>query len=585
MKNLLRLNKYFIIYKWHLLFGIAFVAATNYCKVRIPQIIRDGLNFVFDTIEQSGDVNDPSIGQALMKFSLTILVVAVVMGVTLYFCRQTLIVMSRLVEYDLRKALYSKYQVLDRQFFKQYRTGDLMSRISEDVAKVRMYLGPCLLYGLNLVALFIISISAMIQVSPKLTLYTLLPLPILSFSIYKISSIINKKSELIQKQIAKLNSTCQEIFSGIRIVKAYVKEGYFAGYFDTETEDFRSKSLDLAKVNALFFPMMILLISLSSLLTIFIGGIMVNRGEISPGNIAEFIIYVNYLTWPFTSIGWIASLIQQAEVSQKRMNEILDYEPSIINKNQDDYSVKGDIEFKNISFTYPETGVKAVSELDFSIKAGEKLLIVGKTASGKSSIMDLIMRMYDPTEGQILIDGKDSRDHNLSVLRSSIAYIPQDVFLFSDTIYNNINFGIDAKDLSTTKSFASHASIDNEIESLPKSYETLVGERGVTLSGGQKQRVSIARAFIRESDIILMDDCLSAVDTKTEKKILSYLNDALRDKTAIIITHRLFDLNGIDKIMIIEEGRCVAMGNHDQLFKNNSFYREMVERQLYENVE
>ena len=568
-----------------MLFGILFVVATNYCKVKIPQIIRDGLNFVFDTIESSDTASNEVINAALMKFSLTILVVAVIMGVTLYFCRQTLIVMSRLVEYDLRKALYSKYQVLDRQFFKQYRTGDLMSRISEDVAKVRMYLGPCLLYGLNLVALFIISISAMIQVSPKLTLFTLLPLPILSISIYKISSVINKKSELIQKQIARLNSACQEIFSGIRIVKAYVKEDYFSEHFEEETEDFRNKSLDLAKVNALFFPMMILLISLSSLLTIYIGGVMVNQGEIEPGNIAEFIIYVNYLTWPFTSIGWIASLIQQAEVSQRRMNEILDYEPSIQNSNYDNYSVKGDLEFKNVSFIYPETGVKAISNISFSLKAGEKLLIVGKTASGKTSLMDLIMRMYDPTNGEILVDGKRLQDHNLSKLRSSVAYIPQDVFLFSDSIYNNINFGIEPEDLETTKKYASHASVDEEIESLPDSYETLVGERGVTLSGGQKQRVSIARAFIRNSDIILMDDCLSAVDTKTEKRILNYLNEALEEKTAIIITHRLFDLKGIDKIMVIEEGRKVAFGDHESLFAENDFYREMVEKQLYESVD
>lgn len=559
---------------------------TNVFKIRIPQVVRDGLNYVFDVIQdaQGTGMND-EIKAELLKISLTIIGLAIVMGITLYFTRQTLIVMSRLIEYDLRKDLYLKYQVLDQDFFKKFRTGDLMSRISEDVSKVRMYLGPCLLYGFNLIALFVIAISAMIQVSPKLTLYTLLPLPFLSLSIYLISSVINKRSEKIQKQIAKMNSTSQEVFSGIRIAKAYVREKYFADFFQEETEDFRTKSLDLARVNALFFPMMILLISMSSLLTIYIGGLMVSRGEIEPGNIAEFIIYVNYLTWPVASIGWIASLIQQAEVSQKRINEILFTEEKITSPSDELYDLEGSIKFENVSFTYPETGIEAIKDISFELKAGEKLVILGKTASGKSTIADLLMRLYDVDKGQILIDGKDLKSHNLDVLRSSIGYVTQDAFLFSDTIENNINFGIQAKGLETTRSYANHASIDKEIMELPEAYQTVVGERGVTLSGGQKQRVSIARAFIRQPKIMLLDDCLSAVDTKTEKKILTYLGDALKDKTCIIITHRLFDLKDVDKILILEEGKVADFGSHESLIKSNEFYREMLERQSVEATE
>jgi len=566
-----------------LLFGIIFVLATNYFKIKIPQVVRNGLNYVFDLLKDTdeGGLTD-AIRSELLSFSLTIFGFACLMGITLYFTRQTIIVMSRLIEYDLRKDIYEKYQVLDQDFFKKYRTGDLMSRISEDVSKVRMYLGPCLLYGLNLIALFFIAISAMIEVSPTLTLYTLLPLPFLSLSIYLISSIINKRSERIQKQIAKMNSTSQEVFSGIRIAKAYVREKYFAKFFKDETEDFRNKSLDLARVNALFFPMMILMISLSSLLTIYLGGIMVNKGEIEPGNIAEFIIYVNYLTWPFTSIGWIASLIQQAEASQKRINEVLFQEEKIVNNSSAQYELDGSIEFRKVNFTYPETGIHAVKDVSFKLEKGEKMVILGKTASGKSTIADLIMRLYDVDSGEILIDGKNVKEHNLEVLRSSIGYVTQDAFLFSDTIEQNINFGIEKKSLEVTRSYAEHASIDKEIADLPEAYGTIVGERGVTLSGGQKQRVSIARAFIRLPKIMLLDDCLSAVDTKTEQKILSYLEKALKDKTCIIITHRLFDLKNIDKILILENGRIADFGDHNSLMKSSLFYKEMVERQSTE---
>jgi len=568
------------------LLGIVFVTLSNYFRVRIPQVIREALNFVLEKIEEnSTEAQLADYSADLIKFSLIIIGVAMLMGTFMYLMRQTIIVMSRLIEYDLRKEIFTHYEKLDLSFFKRNKTGDLMSRISEDVSKVRMYLGPALLYGINLVSLFVIVIYAMVKVSPTLTLYTLLPLPFLSISIYLVSRVINRRSEIIQKELANLTSISQEVYSGIRIIKSYAKEKQFSKFFDKETDRYKEKSMDLAKVQALFFPLMIFLISISSLLTIYMGGVLVERGEISSGNIAEFIIYVNYLTWPFTAIGWIASIIQQAEASQKRINEILLAEPLIVNSNDDPTEIEGKIEFRNVSFIYPDTGIQALTNVSFTINPGEKVVLLGKTASGKSTIAELLLRMYDPAEGEILVDDINLKDINLDVLRRKIGYVPQDVFLFSDSIANNIAYGNQDASMENIVKYAEYAAVKKDIESLPESFQTVVGERGVTLSGGQKQRVSIARAFVKDPEIVIMDDSLSAVDTKTEKKILSYLNEALEDKTSIIITHRLFNLLNVDKILILESGKIIENGTHDELINQKGVYNEMVENQSLDEID
>jgi len=568
------------------LLGIVFVTLSNYFRVRIPQVIREALNFVLEKIEEnSTEAQLADYSADLIKFSLIIIGVAMLMGTFMYLMRQTIIVMSRLIEYDLRKEIFTHYEKLDLSFFKRNKTGDLMSRISEDVSKVRMYLGPALLYGINLVSLFVIVIYAMVKVSPTLTLYTLLPLPFLSISIYLVSRVINRRSEIIQKELANLTSISQEVYSGIRIIKSYAKEKQFSKFFDKETDRYKEKSMDLAKVQALFFPLMIFLISISSLLTIYMGGVLVERGEISSGNIAEFIIYVNYLTWPFTAIGWIASIIQQAEASQKRINEILLAEPLIVNSNDNPTEIEGKIEFRNVSFIYPDTGIQALTNVSFTINPGEKVVLLGKTASGKSTIAELLLRMYDPAEGEILVDDINLKDINLDVLRRKIGYVPQDVFLFSDSIANNIAYGNQDASMENIVKYAEYAAVKKDIESLPESFQTVVGERGVTLSGGQKQRVSIARAFVKDPEIVIMDDSLSAVDTKTEKKILSYLNEALEDKTSIIITHRLFNLLNVDKILILESGKIIENGTHDELINQKGVYNEMVENQSLDEID
>jgi len=568
------------------LLGIVFVTLSNYFRVRIPQVIREALNFVLEKIEEnSAEAQLADYSADLIKFSLIIIGVAMLMGTFMYLMRQTIIVMSRLIEYDLRKEIFTHYEKLDLSFFKRNKTGDLMSRISEDVSKVRMYLGPALLYGINLVSLFVIVIYAMVKVSPTLTLYTLLPLPFLSISIYLVSRVINRRSEIIQKELANLTSISQEVYSGIRIIKSYAKEKQFSKFFDKETDRYKEKSMDLAKVQALFFPLMIFLISISSLLTIYMGGVLVERGEISSGNIAEFIIYVNYLTWPFTAIGWIASIIQQAEASQKRINEILLAEPLIVNSNDNPTEIEGKIEFRNVSFIYPDTGIQALTNVSFTIIPGEKVVLLGKTASGKSTIAELLLRMYDPAEGEILVDDINLKDINLDVLRRKIGYVPQDVFLFSDSIANNIAYGNQDASMENIVKYAEYAAVKKDIESLPESFQTVVGERGVTLSGGQKQRVSIARAFVKDPEIVIMDDSLSAVDTKTEKKILSYLNEALEDKTSIIITHRLFNLLNVDKILILESGKIIENGTHDELINQKGVYNEMVENQSLDEID
>lgn len=559
----------------------------------MPQAIREALDFVFENIKQYRLFEDFElqknflgiINKNLIQFALLVFVFAIIMGIFMYFMRQTIIVMSRLIEYDLRKVIYDHYQELDIAFYKKNKTGDLMSRITEDVSKVRMYLGPAILYGINLTSLFVIVIISMFRVSTTLSLYTLLPLPFLSLSIYIVSSIIHKKSAVIQKQLGTLTSIAQEVYSGIRIIKSYVQETRFGKYFLHESNEFKDKSLELARVNALFFPLMMLLISISTIITVYIGGIEVVKGNITPGNIAEFVIYVGMLTWPVTSIGWIASIIQQAAASQHRINEFLDT-PTQINSNTEDiFSLKDRIEFKNVSFTYKDTGIQAITDFNLTIHKGEKIAIIGKTASGKTTIAELLLRMYDVTEGAILIDGKNLKSINLGALRKDIAYVPQDLFLFSDTIEKNIGFGVSDYDIDEVMQYAEYASIHNEIAELPKGYESLVGERGVTLSGGQKQRISIARALIKKPDIVILDDCLSAVDTKTEQKILNYLNTELKDKTAIIITHRIQSLIDFDQIIVMEDGKIAEQGSHRELLAKKGYYYDILEQQQMEESE
>src|SRR5687768_14275101 len=452
-----------------------------------------------------------TLSPVLLRFGGLVLLLALVMGVFMYFMRQTIIVMSRLIEYDLRKEIYEHYQKLDKGFYRKYTTGDMMSRITEDVGKVRMYLGPALLYGINLVTLFIMVIYAMLKVDVRLTLYSLLPLPILSLSIYYVSRFVERRSQAIQAKLSHLTGIVQEIFSGIRVVKSYTQEKAFGKHFASESEDYKSRNMALAVIEAMFIPLMMVLIGLSTILVIYVGGLQVFDGTITTGNIAEFVIYINMLTWPVTAIGWIASIVQQANVSQARINEFLDADPDITNTGEYREAIKGELMFENVSFIYPETGVQALEDVSFTIRPGQKVAIIGRTASGKSTVADLILRMYDPTEGNIYLDGINLREFDIVSLRDQIAYVPQDVFLFSDTIESNIKFGASGSTAEEVEEYAKFSSVYDDIIGLPDGFKTRIGERGITLSGGQKQRISIARSLIRNPQIVILDDALSAV--------------------------------------------------------------------------
>jgi ATP-binding cassette subfamily B protein len=588
------LKKYFWKYRGRLVLGILFVGLANWFKVRQPQVVGEAFNAVVEItkqyVDKGGLAQHPEalneIGPKVGWFGIEVILLALSMGLFMFFMRQTIIVVSRLIEYDMRKELFAHYEKLDQSFYKRNRTGDLMSRISEDVSKVRMFLGPTILYGLDLVFLFSLTIGAMIRVSPTLTLWSLLPLPFLSVSIYWVSTLMNRRSEKIQQQLSVLTSTAQEVYSGIRVVKSYAQENAMGRWFDEQSENYRAKSLALIRVDAFFFPLMTLMIGTSIVITVYVGGLEVMAGRLLPGHIAEFVIYITMLTWPVTAIGWIASLTQQAAASQKRINEFLKTQPSVTSPENPivigDKGFKGNIVFDNVSFVYPDTGIRALENISFSLEKGQKMAIIGRTGSGKTTVADLLVRMYDTTEGRILIDGHDVRQYNLNDVRNRIGYVPQDVFLFSDTVLGNIAFGKSEISKEEAIGFAKGAAIHEDILSLPEGYETVVGERGVTLSGGQKQRVSIARAFAKQPDIILLDDCLSAVDTQTESRILSYLNDALANKTAIIITHRIYGMMKFDKIIVIEDHRIVEEGTHDDLMALGGYYAEMYEKQAVE---
>ena len=595
MGELKYLNRFFWKYRLRLALGIVFICISNYFQVLQPQVIREALDLVIDYVNAYGVYDGFAVqgeffgilSHTLMLFAGLVLLLALIMGFFLYLTRQTIIVMSRLIEYDLREVIFQHYEDLSLEFYKRNNTGDLMSRITEDVNKVRMYLGPAVMYMANLVSTIVFVIVSMLAVSPTLTLYTLIPLPVLAVSIYYVSNIIHTRSTLIQQQLSRLTSIAQEVFSGIRVVKSYVRERQQIRYFADQSDVYKDMSVDLAKVDAWFFPLMIFMVGAATIITVYIGGLQVVAGEISAGNIAEFVIYVNMLTWPVTAIGWIASIVQQASASQKRINEFLATEPAIIDP-QPDYhgEISGQIVFDNVTFDYPDTGIRAIDGLSFTLQPGEKLAIIGRTGSGKTTVADLLLRMYDVTSGRILIDGQDVSRMGLANLRRRIGYVPQDVFLFSDTIRANIAFGADHDpDDEEIKQFAKYAAVYKDIEGLTLGFDTLVGERGVTLSGGQKQRVSIARALIKRPDIVILDDALSAVDTNTEQQILGYFNEALQDKSAIIITHRIYGHLKFDKIIVLERGHVAEMGTHEELLANGGYYSEIVERQLAEEVD
>ncbi len=592
MRHLKSLSKYFIKYKYHLILGILFVAAGNYFRAWQPQVIRESLDYVLEqlslykvadaaTKEKIMDALSP----ALLRFGGLVFLLALIMGVFMYFMRQTIIVMSRLIEYDLRKAIYIKYQQLDKGFYRRNNTGDMMSRITEDVGKVRMYLGPALLYGINLVTLFIMVVYAMLKVDVRLTLYSLLPLPVLSLSIYYVSQFVERRSQAIQSKLSQLTGIAQEVFSGIRVVKSYTQEEAFGKHFAAESEDYKSRNMSLAGIEAMFIPLMMVLIGLSTILVIYVGGLQVFEGTITTGNIAEFVIYINMLTWPVTSIGWIASIVQQANVSQGRINEFLDAEPSIVNTGTHKETIRGELTFDRVSFTYPGTGIQALTDVSFTIQPGQKVAIIGRTASGKSTIADLLLRMYDPTDGNIFLDGVDLRDFDLVSLRKQIAYVPQDVFLFSDTIEANVKFGTPESSQESVEKYAKYASVYDDIMDLPDGFNTRIGERGITLSGGQKQRISMARALIKNPQLVILDDSLSAVDTQTEHTIINFLNQELANKTAVMITHRIVGMLEYDMVLVLDKGKLIEQGTHEELIEQQGLYYELWQQQLVSSLE
>ena len=593
MKELAYLNKFFIKYKWKLFPGIIFVIISNFFAVLPAQIIRLAFDLVteniaiyrlFNGFERQSLILDV-FGTSLFFFGAIVLIIALIRGLFLFFMRQTIILTSRHIEYDLKKEIYRHYQKLSLAFYRRNNTGDLMNRVTEDVSKVRMYVGPAIMYAINTFVLFVLVIIAMLQVNLKLTIYCLFPLPLLVITVYFVNGIINKKSEKIQQRLSSLSSFVQETFSGIRVIKSYGKENSIRKGFGKESESYKEESLALVKTQAFFYPIMLLMVGLSTIVTIYIGGLEVMSGKISAGNIAEFIVYVNQLTFPVTSLGWVTTLIQRAAASQKRINEFLKTEPEIGNPSLDPFTLKGDIRFDNISFTYPDTGIKALKNISFEAKEGELLAIIGRTGSGKSSIANLIMRMYDADEGQISIDGKAIEEINLADYRSQTGFVPQEVFLFSDTIARNIAFGEDILDQDKIEKAAKDAAVYQNIMAFEQKFETFIGERGITLSGGQKQRVSIARAIIKSPKILIFDDCLSAVDTKTEEEILSNLGKIMKGKTSIIIAHRISTIKNADQIIVLSEGEIAEQGNHALLMAKKGLYFELYEKQLLEEQE
>ncbi|MFN8275702.1 MAG: ABC transporter ATP-binding protein [Flavobacteriaceae bacterium] len=582
MKDLQYLNKYFVKYKYHFLTGIVITIVAQIFSLYTPKLISSSFKAIEDFSHQS-HAPVSMIRQELIHNILLIILTTIVAGFLTFLMRQTLIVMSRHIEFDLKNEVFKQYENLSQNFYKQNRTGDLMNRISEDVSKVRMYVGPAVMYTINTIIRFAIVIVYMYHVSPRLTLYSLLPLPLLSYAIFKLSSEINKRSTIFQQYLSKISSFTQEVFSGIRVIKAYSLENQYQDQLGDLSEESKTKSLHLAKANSLFGPLMLALIGTSNLVVIYFGGMMYINGSIqSIGTIAEFILYINMLTWPVASFGWVSSMVQEAEASQKRINEFLKIQPDILNLHPQPTVIEGNIEFKNVSLTYDDTNIEAINNISFSVKKGETLAILGKTGAGKSSVLSLICRLYDSSNGEILIDGKPISQVNLYDLRNSIGTVPQDAFLFSDTIKNNIKFGNENASDDQVILAAKKAVVHDNIMQFNNAYETVLGERGITLSGGQKQRVSIARALIKDAPILLLDDCLSAVDTETEEIILTHLMDFCRDKTTVIVSHRVSSAKNADKIIVLDQGKIIQQGTHNQLINQEGYYAELYLKQLSE---
>lgn len=586
MKALRHLNKYFWKYRFRFILGIIFIFTSNVFGLYPPIYIGEVFNIIGDAI-QEGDFKSESkrnfIKSQLAYYAFLVLIFAICKGLFMFFMRQTIIVMSRLIEFDLKNEIYNHYQKLSISFYKRNKTGDLMNRISEDVSRARMFIGPAILYTTNLIISISLIIPKMMSISPKLTLYVLSPLPILVVAIYKVSSIMNKKSEIVQRQLSKLSSISQETFSGIRVVKSYTQENFAQNQFMNAADDYKMKNLDLVRVNALFHPLMILLIGLSTLFTIYIGGMEAIAGNIQVGHIATFVIYVNMLTWPVASLGWVTSVVQRAEASQERINEFLKEKEEIQNYVTKPTIISGDISFENVSFTYPDTGIKAINNVSFKMKEGETIGIIGKIGSGKSTLAELICRINDPDEGSIRVGEKSIKELNLYNLRNAIGYVPQETFLFSDSIYNNIAFGASDSNLELVSESAKQAGIYENIMQFKNQFNTVIGERGITLSGGQKQRLSIARALIREPEIMLFDDCLSAVDIETEERILQNIKEQSKNKSCIIISHRTSSIKHADQIIVLNDGRITEIGNHESLMKSGGYYSETYKKQLIES--
>lgn len=600
MRPLRALNKYFLKYKWLLLLGVIFTVASNYFKILAPQITKYVLNIVeqslgTQTVESSSLVHyDPLVRKTITALNMEmapyptrifyagmiLLVLALISGVFLFLMRQTIIVTSRYIEYDQKNEIYKHYQSLDTQFFKSHNTGDLMNRISEDVSRVRMYAGPAFMYIVNLAATIGFSVTYMFNEHKLLTLYILAPLPILAITIYKVNIVINRKADKIQRLLSDITTNAQESYSGIRVIKSYVQEKAMFSFFKKNSEDYRDNAISLAKTESIYFPSIGLLVGLSTLLTVMIGGFYFINGTINIGVIGEFVMYVLILTFPVSSIGWTASMVQRAATSQRRINEFLDQKPMIQNcENPIKRSLQGNVTFKDVNFIYPQTGIHALKDFNLEIKAGEKVAIVGKTGSGKSTVAQLMMRLYDVKEGMVAYDGIDIKRYDLFDLRYQIGYVPQDVFLFSETVKNNIAFGNESADFDEIQTAAKNAAVHKDIVGFSEGYDTVVGERGVTLSGGQKQRISIARALVKNNQIVVFDDCLSAVDARTENEVVTNLDRYLKDKTAVIITHRIFSLLNFDKIVVMFDGRIEEIGTHESLLRQNGLYAGMYRRQ------
>jgi ATP-binding cassette subfamily B protein len=581
LKALKYINKYFLKYKWRLLIGILITILSKLLALKVPQIVGDSLNIVENY--QNGKITDiRAVEDELLVNVLLIIGVAVLAGFFTFLMRQTIIVTSRLIEFDLKNEIYQQYQRLSLNFYKKNRTGDLMNRISEDVSKVRMYVGPALMYSMNMIVLIFVGFTQMINIDVKLTMYTLLPFPILSISIFTLSKVIHKRSSIVQEYLSKLTTFNQEFFSGISVVKSYGIENSIIKDFDEIADKSKEKNIHLQEANALFFPLMVLLIGLSNIIVIYIGGQQYINNEIQIGTIIEFMLYVNILTWPVAVVGWVTSMMQQAEASQVRINEFLNQVPEIQNYNTARTLLKGKVNFKDVSFTYDDTNITALKNITFSAEVGETVAFLGKTGSGKSTIIELIARLYDTKQGTITLDDQPIETTNLNDIRNQIGFVPQDPFLFSESIGNNIKFGNEKATEEEIIKAAKNAVVHENIIEFPNGYQTILGERGVTLSGGQKQRVSIARAIIKNPKILIFDDCLSAVDTETEERILTNLKQVSKNKTTFIISHRVSSAKNADKIIILDAGKIVQQGTHNQLITTKGYYKYLYEQQLLE---